>query len=68
MTYNKKHTEDECDKCLAKVGKANLTKVPFLYLDKNDNIHKDLSPMLRAGGQKCDSGYRQYYVCNKCKK
>lgn len=55
MTYGKEHTEDECDKCLVNVGKANLFKVPFLYQDCNDKSHKD-------EGDK----YRQYWVCKKC--
>lgn len=57
MTYSKSHTEDDCDKCLDKVGKNNLFKLPYLYCDKNDNIHPDYG-----------NGYRQYYVCSKCLK
>lgn len=45
MTYTN-HTEDECDKCLKKVNKANLAPYPFLYLDKNDKVHRDMSPIL----------------------
>lgn len=46
MSYPKNHDENDCDKCLSKVGKANLKKVPFLYLDKNDKTHPDMSPWL----------------------
>ena len=46
MSYDKSHTEDECDKCLENVGKANLKKVPFIYLDKNDKIHPDIREQL----------------------
>jgi len=56
MSYSKKHTKDECDRCLSNVGKDNLHRVPFLYKDYNDKVHKDLG-----------KGYRQYYVCEKCK-
>lgn len=43
MSYDKNHTEDECDKCLKNVGKDNLFKCSFLYLDKNDNVHTNES-------------------------
>ena len=56
ISYEKNHSEDECDKCLKKVGKKKLFKVPFIYKDMNDEIHKDLG-----------DGYRQYYVCEDCK-
>jgi len=56
MSYDKNHTEDECDKCLKDVGKENLKRVPFLYLDENDKIHKDLG-----------NAYRQYWICKDCK-
>ena len=52
MGYDKKHTEDDCDKCQKKVGKKKLIKVPFLYLDKNDRIHKDMSPWMREQKRK----------------
>ena len=66
MSYDKEHKESECDRCLKDVGSENLHKIPFLYLDKNDNVHKDMSPMLRlATGRKCDDGYRQYFVCKE---
>lgn len=42
MTYDKNHGENDCDKCLKTVGKLNLNKVPFIYLDKNDVMHKDV--------------------------
>jgi ribosomal protein L37AE/L43A len=51
------HTKDNCDKCQRLVGEANLYKVPFLYLDKNDEHHRDMG-----------RGYRQYYVCEECTK
>lgn len=57
MSYEITHTKDDCDKCLNKVGKSNLIKVPFLYLDKNDLVHEDLGNM-----------YHQYYVCKECMK
>jgi hypothetical protein len=52
MSYSPNHTEDECDKCLKKVGKKNLNKVPFLYLDKNDHTHPDVSPKIREAKRK----------------
>jgi len=55
MTYTNKHTKDECDKCLVNVGKENLKRVPFLYLDRNDKIHEDMG-----------YNYRQYFVCEEC--
>jgi len=66
MEFNKNHTEDECDRCFKKIGKENLIKLPFLHLDKNDNIHEDLSYTIRAQGINCEDGYRQYFVCKKC--
>lgn len=56
MTYGKTHTENHCDKCNTKVGKENLLRVPFLYLDRNDKSHKDM-----------ERNYRQYFVCKECK-
>jgi len=56
-TYNKEtHTKDDCDKCMKRVGKKNLSPVPFLYKDMNDLVHKDLG-----------NGYRQYFICKECK-
>jgi hypothetical protein len=55
LSYSPNHIEDECDRCLDKVGKNNLYRVPFLYKDCNDKIHED------EGNE-----YRQYYVCKKC--
>ena len=55
MTYNKNHTEDDCDRCLKVVGKENLHRVPFLYLDRNDKEHENLG-----------NDYRQYFVCEEC--
>jgi hypothetical protein len=57
MSYDKTHTEDDCDKCLSKVGKANLFRVGFLYLDRNDRVHENLG-----------NDYHQYYVCKECAK
>jgi hypothetical protein len=51
------HNEDECDKCMKNVGKKNLLKVPFLYLDCGDVHHKDEG-----------KNYRQYYICKECMK
>ncbi len=56
MSYDKNHTEGECDKCLKKVGKENLIRVPFIYLDENDKVHEDLG-----------NAYRQYWICGDCK-
>lgn len=64
MSYNFEHTEDDCDRCLKKIGKANLIKLPFLLLDCNDTKHKDMSYLWYDK----DYGYRQYYVCKKCYK
>lgn len=61
MSYSKDHTDDECDKCLEKVGKANLKPSPFLYLDRNDEVHPDA--ML---GDPRFKDYKQYYLCKKC--
>jgi len=52
-----KHAENMCDVCFKEVGKENLFKVPFIYLDKNDKFHEDLG-----------DSYRQYYVCKECKR
>jgi len=46
-TYSKSHTQDECDKCLKNVGKKNLKPIPFIYLDKNDNKHPDMTPIIK---------------------
>ena len=55
MVYDKKHSCDDCDKCLKRVGIFNLIRVPFLYLDLGDKVHEDLG-----------HGYHQYYVCEDC--
>jgi hypothetical protein len=55
MSYAKNHTQDDCDKCLKRVGEEKLIKLPFLYKDLNDKVHKDFG-----------MGYHQYYVCDKC--
>ena len=60
MTYTNKHTEDDCDKCLRRVGKENLQEVPFLYLDRNDKIHEDAFMY--------EKDYKQYYLCKECAK
>lgn len=60
--YGKDHNNDECDKCLADIGEKNLLKLPFLYCDKNDDMHKDVSFMLGYP----NAGYRQYYACKRC--
>lgn len=65
MSYNiKYHTEDMCDKCGTLVGKNNLFKVPFLYCDCNDKSHEDVSYLI---GYPYGYGYRQYWICLKCK-
>ena len=60
-----KHNPNRCDKCDKLVGKKNLIKVPFLYCDKNDKGHDDVSHLV---GLPIGEGYRQYYVCNECNK
>jgi len=60
MSYNETHTEDDCDKCLKRVGKDNLLPVPFLYLDRNDKVHKDATSNIKT------KDYKQYYVCKEC--
>ena len=52
MSYSSNHKSSMCDKCLADVGEKNLKPVPFLYLDKNDHIHPDMSPKLRQERRK----------------
>jgi len=61
MSYPENHTEDHCDKCGEKVGKANLTPAPFLYLDRNDHTHADAVP-----GNPRYKDYKQYRVCKDC--
>lgn len=62
MSYAQTHTEDDCDKCCETVGKANLKPTPFLYLDRNDNVHADAVP-----GNPRYKDYKQYYICERCK-
>lgn len=64
MSFSNTHTEDECDKCLKKVGKNNLFKLPYLYCDKNDIVHPDVSYLIGLQNE----GYRQYWVCSNCLK
>ena len=45
MSYEEDHSEEACDKCKRIVGKANLIKVPFAYLDCNDKKHEDISEL-----------------------
>ena len=56
------HNDDCCDRCNGIFGKENLIKLPFLFCDKNDTEHEDLSFLLGLS----DEGYRQYYCCPKC--
>lgn len=66
MSFDPKfHNEDMCDRCSKEVGKENLSKVPFLYLDMNDKSHPDVSHLL---GLQKGSCYRQYFICKVCKK
>jgi len=65
MSYDTTHTEDDCDKCHKRVGKANLKRNPFFYLDMNDNVHPDVSYKL---GYPEEVGYREYFVCEECLK
>jgi len=30
-SYNLPHMESDCDRCLKRVGKENLNRVPYLY-------------------------------------
>ena len=62
-SYSKEHKPSQCDKCLKDVGEQNLYKMPFLYCDKNDHVHEDVSWMLNMTE---GEGYRQYYGCKKC--
>ena len=54
-SYDKSHTKNECDRCLKDVGVDNLKSLPFIYLDLNDKMHKNLG-----------RGYRQYRCCKEC--
>jgi hypothetical protein len=63
MTYGDWHKESMCDKCGKDVGKKNLFRVPFLYLDCNDKSHPDVSHLAGYSGK---VGYRQYEVCVNC--
>ena len=59
MTYED-HIDGQCDKCQEEPAKH---KVPFLYLDKQDKAHPDVSLSIGYPEGTC---YRQYYVCDKC--
>lgn len=59
MGYTKDHTEDDCDKCLKRVGKENLRPLKFLFKDCNDKIHNDYNPLTHPN-------YKLYYVCGEC--
>ena len=61
MTYED-HQTKMCDKCEKKPAKH---KVPFLYLDKNDKAHEDVSESIGYPKGTC---YRQYYACDECLK
>lgn len=52
MTFEE-HDDKVCDRCQEHPKKWRL---PFLFKDMDDKSHKDLG-----------DGYRQYYVCDKCK-
>ena len=75
--YSPNHTEDECDKCLANVGKQNLIKVPFLLCMKNDkcphhyvDTSKKYETYMINGKWKAFQldafPYKQYRVCRIC--
>jgi len=64
MSYDKNHTKDDCDKCLERVGKENLTPIKFLYLDRNDLMHPDYY----HNATKAQKDYKLYYVCKNCLK
>lgn len=61
MSYPENHRASQCDVCLRDVGRENLRKVPFLYLDRNDHVHLDAFPELPDM-----KDYKQYYVCEEC--
>lgn len=62
MSYTPTHKDSECDKCLEDVGRENLKPAPFLYLDRNDQVHKDAVP-----DNPRYKDYKQYYICKGCK-
>lgn len=53
MTYEY-HKKGMCDRC---GEKPEVWKIPYLYKDMNDKAHPDIG-----------NGYRQYFVCEECKK
>lgn len=55
MGFDDTHSDDDCDKCGKHVGSQKLVKVPFLFMDLNDDRHEDRG-----------RGYRQYFVCKDC--
>lgn len=64
VEYTSTHTDDDCDSCQKRVGRKNLTPLPFLFCNKNDrDNHPDLSYLV---GVPMGEGYRQYYVCKDC--
>lgn len=62
--YDETHSENDCDKCLKRVGKYNLNPVPFLLLMKNDKVHPDATRFTIQG--EGNHGYRQYWCCEGC--
>lgn len=62
MKQNKNHNSDMCDKCGKEVGTKNLFKLPYVYCDKNDTEHEDVSYLIGHNNE----GYRQYFCCLSC--
>jgi len=59
MTYED-HIDGMCDKCEQHPAKH---KSPFVYLDKNDKAHEDVSELIGYPEGTC---YRQYWLCDSC--
>lgn len=61
------HTEDMCDRCGKDVGSKHLKPLSFLYMNKNDKFHKDMSQEMEARtGREWEPGYRHYRCCKDC--
>lgn len=63
MSYELTHDENECDRCLKKVGIKNLRPVDFIYLDRNDKIHLNLGEVNPKY-----KDYHHYYICKDCER
>ena len=62
MGYDDSHTDDDCDKCLRRIGRENLKALTWLYLSRSDDKHPDMSHLVG----KPPVGYRQYWCCKDC--